>query len=110
MDEKLYKAFYKLTMDDLLCRFRLVRCFWKLNEELFDDVLDFLQQLVQYCKEHNIPIWRQENIWSQLDRIRATLELIKKLNSKPILSPRLGNFPSDKFLQNRKSDNNLTEP
>lgn len=71
-----------------------------------DDALTLLIALCHYYEEHNIPIWRQDGLWSIVRRAQTTLNEMRALKSRR----RLLKFMSDESLQGKKSDEDLTEP
>jgi len=72
--------------------------------ELSDTMLVLLNNLVDYCKAHDIPLNREQNLWSLINKAQTITEEIRNINS-----------PSFQKLSRRKvthskTDEDETEP
>jgi hypothetical protein len=77
----------------------------RLLMELADLNYDFLLWLRDYCEAEKIPLWKKPQFTNLCE---ASERLFKKLDEP--LTRLKALFPSDEFLQHKKSDEDFTEP
>jgi hypothetical protein len=62
---------------------------------------------MDYCKNHDVPISKDQGVWNLVLKARSIFKEIENLNSPTFKAKKL--LPDD-FLQRKKSDKDFTEP
>ena len=77
----------------------------KTTSELCFELAEVMQVLLfvtlDYCRKHDVPLYKENGFWSLVKKARAILKEIELINSRKLLP--------DDFLQQDRSDEDLTE-
>ncbi len=79
---------------------------YELSFELSDIMLALLNNLMDYCKANNIPLYQQQNIWGLVNKAQTIIQEIGILNSTSF--PKLP--PTDEKKHTFGTDGEETEP
>jgi hypothetical protein len=83
---------------------------YELSFELADVTFTILNEVVEYCKIHNIPIIEQEGLWNLVTKARSIFANLEEVNSPKVNMANINRrFLTDTFKKN-KTDGDLTEP
>ena len=84
---------------------------WKetydLSFELADVTFTILNEVVDYCIKHDIPLKDEQGLWNLVTRARNIFSNIEQINSATFP---LNKLATDAFLQRKRTDEDLTEP
>lgn len=80
---------------------------YELSFELADVTFTVLNEIVDYCKKHDIPISKDRGLWNLVLKARSIFKEIENLNSPTFEAKKL--LPDD-FSQKRLPDGDYTEP
>ena len=80
---------------------------YELSFELADVTFTILNELVDYCAEHKIPLKEEKGLWNLVSKARSIFSNIEQVNSSTFPLKKLS---TDAFLQRKRTDEDLTEP
>jgi hypothetical protein len=78
---------------------------YELSFELTDIMFALLNNLIDYCKVHNIPLYQEQSVWVLVNKAQTVIKEIGIINSYP-----LPKFLTDEKKQPFRTDEDETEP
>ena len=83
---------------------------YELSFELADITFTILNELVDYCKTHSIPIIEKQGLWNLVTKARSIFTNLEEINSRNFNLANVNRRFLTGNLKGNKTDEDLTEP